>query len=53
MDLYPTSDNDDFVSKYYQPDQGEKVGMVDYLIFTEDEAYIEGDLNESEVFEYI
>lgn len=27
--------------------------MVDYLIFTEDEAFKEGDLNESNIFEYL
>jgi hypothetical protein len=51
FDLYPTSKSTDynFISEYYQHDSG----IVDYLVFTEDAAFQENDLNNSTAKEQI
>jgi hypothetical protein len=50
FDLYPTSDDQFFVQKYYMPEKG---AHVDYLIFTEDEAFKNNDLENSAVTKYL
>ena len=42
IDMFPTSEDEFFVQKYYKPEEG---AHVDYLIFTEDEAFENNDFS--------
>lgn len=48
--MYPTSEDQFFVQKYYNPGED---AHVDYLIFTEDEAFKNNDFASSDVTKYM
>ena len=49
LDQYPTSSNTTFVNQYYRNDEG----VVDYLIFNEDDILDPNDIMESELRNYV
>lgn len=50
MDMYPTSDDQTFMDEYYQ---NEKLGPIDYLIFTQDQNFTEKRYMQSEFKSYL